>query len=81
VTPSSRTLHKRIGDLEHGAGQISTSGPHKGGERLWQCIGWETFTLAWKQTGPYPEPHNVEVAIGQRFYVLAEELPFANVRL
>jgi hypothetical protein len=82
ATSSSRTLYERIDDLlKHGAGQTSTSGPHKGGERLWQCIGWETFTLAWKQTGPHPEPHNLEVAIGQRFNLLAGQLPFANVRL
>jgi hypothetical protein len=39
-TPSSRNLHKRIGDLlRHGAGRITDRGPHKGGERLWQCRG------------------------------------------
>ena len=82
ATASSRTLHNRIGDLlKHGAGQISASGPHKGGERIWQCVGWDSFTLAWKPTGPYPEPHNLEVAIGQRFERLTEHLPFANVRL
>jgi hypothetical protein len=82
ATSSSRTLHKRIGDLpKHGAGKITTSGPHKGGERLWQCIGWEDFTLAWKATDPYPAPHNLEVAIGQRFERLTGQLPFANVRL
>jgi hypothetical protein len=82
ATASSRKLSKRISDLlKHGAGQISTSGPHKGGERLWQCIGWEDFTLAWKAYGPYPEPHDLEVAIGQRFQHLTGQLPFANVRL
>jgi len=82
ATTSSRSLHKRISDLlKHAAGQTSTSGPHKGGERLWQCVGWESFTLAWKGTGPYPEPHDLEVAIGRRFERLAGQLPFANVRL
>jgi hypothetical protein len=82
ATSSSRTLHKRIDDLlKHGGGKISASGPHKGGERLWQCIGWDVFTLAWKACGPYPEPHDLEVAIGERFLRLAGQLPFANVRL
>lgn len=82
ATSSSRTLHKRIDDLlKHGGGKISASGPHKGGERLWQCIGWEVFTLAWKTCGPYPEPHDLEVAIGERFLRLTGQLPFANVRL
>lgn len=82
ATASSRKLSKRISDLlKHGAGQISTSGPHKGGERLWQCNGWEAFTLAWKSCGPYPQPHEIEVAIGRRFERLTGQLPFANVRL
>ncbi len=82
ATPSSRTLRKRLGDLlNHGAGLITASGPHKGGERLWQCVGWESFTLAWKATGPYPAPHDLEVAIRMRFAELAGGLPFANVRL
>jgi hypothetical protein len=81
-TTSSRTLDKRINDLlKHGGGRINARGPHKGGERLWQCIGWEAFTLAWKACGPYPEPHDLEVAIGQRFERLTGQLPFANVRL
>lgn len=81
-TASSRILRKRIGDLlKHGAGKLSSSGPHKGGERVWQCAGWQQFVLAWKATGPYPEPHNLEVAIGLRFALLAGRLPFANERL
>jgi hypothetical protein len=81
-TPSSRALHKRIRDLlRHGAGAINASGPHKGGERIWQCVGWDSFTLAWKPTGAYPEPHNLEVAIGRRFEVLTGQLTFANLRL
>jgi len=81
-TPSSRTLHKRLSDLlKHGGGNITASGPHKGGERLWQCAGWEDFTLAWKTSGPYPEPHDLEVAIGERFLRLTGQLPLANVRL
>jgi hypothetical protein len=30
---------------------------------------------------PYPEPHDLEVAIGERFLRLTGQLPFANVRL
>jgi hypothetical protein len=60
---------------------ISASGPHKGGERLWQCSGWENFVSAWLPTGPYPEPHDWEVAIGERFLELTGALPFANVRI
>jgi hypothetical protein len=82
ATPTSRSLHKRLRDLlKHGAGMLSANGPHKGGERLWQCVGWEDFSLAWAATGPYPEPHELEVAIGERFVALAGALPFANVRL
>jgi hypothetical protein len=81
-TPSSRILGKRIGDLlRHGSGQVSSSGPHKGGERLWQCADWEDFQLAWKPTGPYPQPHDLEVAIGERFLRLTGQLPFCNARL
>ncbi len=82
ATASSRNLSKRLRDLlRHGAGLISTTGPHKGGERLWQCVGWESFELAWMPTDPYPEPHECEVAIGERFLELTGALPFANVRL
>lgn len=82
ATTSSRTLRKRLSDLlKHGAGLVTRSGPHKGGERLWQCRGWESFTLAWKGTEPYPAPHDLEVNIGTRFAALASGLPFANVRL
>jgi hypothetical protein len=82
ATLSSRRLHERIHDLlKHGGGRITASGPHKGGERLWQCNSWEAFTLAWKTCGPYPEPHDLVVAIGERFLRLTGQLPFANVRL
>lgn len=81
-TESSRTLRARLGDLlRHGAGRVSMSGPHKGGERMWQCVGWQEFTLAWRACGPCPEPHDREVAIGLEFVELAGALPFANVRL
>jgi hypothetical protein len=81
-TKSSRILRKRLEDLlKHGAGSITSSGPHKGGERIWQCVGWEKFTLAWRPTGPYPEPHNLEVAIGNRFVELTGSYPFANEQL
>lgn len=51
-TQTSRTLGARLGDLlRHGAGRTSKSGPHRGGERIWQCLGWEDFRLAWCPTG------------------------------
>jgi hypothetical protein len=82
ATGSSRHLRKRVGDLlKHGGGQITDRGPHKGGERLWQCRGWDDFPLAWRRCGDFPEPHDLEVAIGRRFERLAGGLPFANVRL
>jgi hypothetical protein len=81
-TASSRHLSKRVGDLlRHGAGRLTEKGPHKGGECLWQCRDWESFTLAWKRCGDFPEPHDLEVAIGERFRKLAGGLPIANVRL
>ncbi len=80
-TASSRILCERLRDLlRHGAGEISNSWPHKGGERVWQCRGWATLQLAWKVTGPYPTPHDTEVAIGKRFSSITGSLPFANVR-
>jgi hypothetical protein len=48
---------------------------------MWQCVGWETFILAWRPTGEHPEPHDLEVAIGTRFLALTGKLPFANERL
>lgn len=78
-TPASRTLRKRFGDLlAHGAGRLTTNGPHKGGERLWQCAGWEQFTVAWRPSAPHPVPHGEEVAIGTAFRRLTGALPFAN---
>jgi hypothetical protein len=81
-TPSSRTLHRRLRDLlRHGGGLVTDNGPHKGGERVWQCVGWQSFTLAWRASAPYPVPHEQEVAIGMAFQRLAGALPFANERL
>jgi hypothetical protein len=45
------------------------------------AVRGQQFVLAWKATEPYPEPHNLEVAIGLRFALLAGRLPFANERL
>jgi len=82
ATQSSRTLAKRLSDLlKHAEGRVTASGPHKGGERLWQCRGWEDWTLAWRASDPYPAPHAEEVAIGSEFMRLTGALPFANVRL
>jgi hypothetical protein len=81
--PSNFGRSGRLSDRTSGrwAGRLTEKGPHKGGERLWQCRDWESFTLAWKRGGNFPEPHDLEMAIGERFKELAGGLPFANVGL
>jgi hypothetical protein len=50
ATSSSRPLCERVNDLlRHGGGHLTSKGPHKSGERVWQCRDWESFTLAWPE--------------------------------
>jgi hypothetical protein len=76
---SFRSLKDRLGDLlRHGNGKISTSGPHKGGEILWQLKDYGTFELWMLPTGEPPEPRNHEELILKTFYTEMNKLPFAN---
>ena len=76
---SFRSLNERLGDLlRHGIGRISTSGPHKGGEILWQLKNYETFELWILPTGEPPEPRNYEELVLRTFYNVKQKLPFAN---
>lgn len=76
---SFRSLNERLKDLlRHGNGKTSTSGPHKGGEILWQLKNYETFELWILPTGKPPEPRNYEESILRTFHEEMRKLPFAN---
>jgi hypothetical protein len=76
---SFRSLNERLGDLlRHGNGKISTSGPHKGGEILWQLKNYERFELWILPTSEPPEPRNYEELILRTFHKEIKKLPFAN---
>jgi len=76
---SFRSLKERLGDLlRHGNGKISTSGPHKGGEILWQLKNYEIFELWMLPTGEPPEPRKYEELILRTFHKEMNKLPFAN---
>lgn len=76
---SFRSLNDRLGDLlRHGNGKISTSGPHKGGEILWQLKNYENFELWIFPTGEPPEPRNYEELVLRTFHKEKQKLPFAN---
>ncbi|MBN2602545.1 MAG: winged helix-turn-helix domain-containing protein [Candidatus Thermoplasmatota archaeon] len=76
---SFRSLNVRLGDLlRHGNGKISTSGPHKGGEILWQLKNYERFALWILSTGEPPEPRNYEELVLRTFHNEKQKLPFAN---
>jgi len=68
ATQTSRSLYFRLDDLlKHGAGEISDRGPHKGGERIWQCRGWESFTLAWGPQNHSRSPTTSRLRSGSDF--------------
>lgn len=74
-----RSLRKRLSDLlRHGNGQTSESGPHKGGEILWQLRGYESFTVWAMPTGNPPGPRDTEKELIQLFEAQSGRLPFAN---
>lgn len=76
---SFRSLNDRLGDLlRHGNGKISTSGPHKGGEILWQLKNYERFELWILPTDGPPEPRNYEELVLRTFHKELQKLPFAN---
>lgn len=74
-----RSLRKRLIDLlRHGNGQTTSSGPHKGGEILWQLIDYESFTLWAIPTTDPPTPRNTEKHLILEFERRMGQLPFAN---
>ncbi len=76
---SFRSLNDRLNDLlRHGNGKISTRGPHKGGEILWQLKNYECFEIWILPTSGPPEPRNYEELILRTFYKEKNKLPFAN---
>ncbi len=76
---SFRSLNDRLDDLlRHGSGRISSSGPHKGGEIVWQLKKYETFDVWIFPTGNPPEPRNHEEFILKTFHKEMNKLPFAN---
>jgi len=76
---SFRSLNDRLDDLlRHGNGKISSSGPHKGGEILWQLKNYETFEIWILPTNEPPEPRNYEKLILRTFHKEMTKLPFAN---
>jgi hypothetical protein len=78
---SDRTFCDRLGDLlNHASGKITSSGPHKGGEILWQLVGWKHFILWLLPTGPPPEPKQLEVDLLITFRKIKGKYPFANRR-
>ncbi len=76
---SFRSLNERLNDLlRHGNSKISSSGPHKGGEILWQLKNYESFEIWILPTNEPPEPRNYEEWILKTFHKKMNKLPFAN---
>jgi hypothetical protein len=76
---SFRSLNERLDDLlRHGNGKISSSGPHKGGEILWQLKNYETFSIWILPTNRPPAPRIYEEFILRLFHKEKHKLPFAN---
>lgn len=74
-----RSLNDRLDDLlRHGNGKINNSGPHKGGEILWQLKNYESFDIWIFPTNEPPEPRNYEELILRTFHKEMNKLPFAN---
>ncbi len=74
-----RTLRKRLRDLlQHGKGKTTESGPHKGGEILWQLVGSEEFELWILATEDPPYPRVLENRMLMVFETETGKLPFAN---
>lgn len=76
---SPRTLRERINELlRHGRGETTVSGPHKGGEILWQLGSFEAFSLWVFPTGHPPEPRQLEKFLLRSFHAQIGQLPYAN---
>lgn len=77
-----RSLRKRLNDLlRHANGKLSSNGPHKGGEIVWQLKGYHDFELWIKSTTNPPTPRTLEHEILSLFVNLSGKLPFGNRKL
>jgi len=76
---SFRPLKKRLRNLiRHGSGYTTDRGPHKGGEILWQLVGYEGFEVWIYPIDPPPAPRDSERELLKSFYCQSGKLPFAN---
>lgn len=76
---SFRSLYDRLDDLvEHGRGNISDRGPHKGGEILWQLKNYQKLSVWILPTAGPPVPRKMEKDLLEDFRVIKRKLPFAN---
>ena len=74
-----RKLRTRIGELlRHACGSITSSGPHKGGEIIWQLDDWGRFELFAMPTDDPPWPRRTEQTLIEAFSKRHEKLPFGN---
>jgi len=70
------TLRKRLTELvRHSMGKITTHGPHKGGELLWQLRGYNDFEVGFL---PTDQPEKEEERLIGLFLSNTGKLPFAN---
>lgn len=77
-----RSLRKRLNDLlRHAKGDITASGPHKGGEIIWQIEGFEKFNVWILSTADPPTPIILEKSILNLFKSHCGSLPFGNRRI
>lgn len=79
---SDRSLKERLSDLlKHAKGKTSASGPHGGGEILWQLSGYEALSIWVIPTKGAPTPKLLEKSVLRAFRNQTGMLPFANNRL
>lgn len=76
---SQRSLRKRLRDLlKHRAGKTTDSGPHRGGEIIWQLVESDLITIRVLPTAGPPVPRTTEEELLSEFFRLHAALPFAN---
>lgn len=74
-----RKLSTRLRELlRHANGATTSSGPHKGGEIVWQLAKWGQFELYGAPTGDPPIPRTTEIEMIDQFCEQHGKLPFGN---